>query len=263
MRHDEAYQNLRHIPGGEAYAPRWAEKSSAFRAALGSRFCGALRYGPGESDWFDLFLPSAAPEGLLIFLHGGYWLAFGPRDYSHLAAGAIARGWACALPAYALAPKARIGAMSRQIAAALPVIAAEVPAGPVVVTGHSAGGHLAARLANADLPLPDPVKDRLARIVPISPIADLRPLLETSMNATLGLTPAEARSESPALQPRRPGPEVRVWVGGAERPAFLDQARRLGNAFACPVTVEPDRHHFNVVEGLEDPGSPLMAALLA
>ena len=74
--------------------------------------------------------------------------------------------------------------------------------------------------------------------------------------------PAEARAESPALLPRRPGPGVHVWVGGDERPAFLDQARRLGNAWACPVTVEAGRHHFDVIDGLEQPDSPLMAALL-
>jgi hypothetical protein len=110
--------------------------------------------------------------------------------------------------------------------------------------------------------MPGTVLGRLARIVPISPLADLRPLRETEMNATLALDAAEARAESPALLPRRPGLPVHVWVGGDERPAFLDQARRLGNAWACPVTVEPGRHHFDVIEGLEAPESPLVEALL-
>ena len=82
------------------------------------------------------------------------------------------------------------------------------------------------------------------------------------MNTTLRIDAATARSESPVLLPRRRGVAVHVWVGGAERPAFLDQARRLGNAWACPVTVEGGRHHFDVIEGLEDAASPLMAALL-
>ncbi|MDH5453254.1 MAG: alpha/beta hydrolase, partial [Paracoccaceae bacterium] len=73
---------------------------------------------------------------------------------------------------------------------------------------------------------------------------------------------AEALAESPALIPRRSDVGAHVWVGGAERPVFLDQARRLGNAWACPVTIAPGRHHFDVIEGLEAPDSPLMAALL-
>lgn len=261
MRYDDAYANAKFIPGGTDYPPRWAERAAAFRAALGARARLGLRYGPAEAGWFDLFLPDAEPLALMVFVHGGYWLAFGPRDFSHLAAGALARGWAVAMPAYTLAPRARISEMTAEIAAALPVMAGAV-AGPVVLTGHSAGGHLAARMASADVALSAPVAERIARIVPISPLADLRPLIETGMNADLRLDAAEARAESPALHPRRPGTNVHVWVGGDERPAFLDQARRLGNAWACPVTIEPKRHHFDVIEGLETPESPLMAALL-
>ncbi len=138
----------------------------------------------------------------------------------------------------------------------------EEVAGPVVLTGHSAGGHLVARMAAADAPLSPAVAARIVRVVPVSPLADLRPLRETAMNPTLRLDAAEALAESPALLPRRPGVAVHVWVGGTERPAFLDQARRLGNAWACPVTVEPGRHHFDVIEGLERPESRLMRVLL-
>jgi acetyl esterase/lipase len=261
MRLDDAYANSRYIPDGEGYSLRWADAAVAFRdqAAMDARL--GLRYGKAPAGWFDLFLPKGRPAGLIVFIHGGYWLRFGPRDFSHLAAGALARGWACAMPAYTLAPAARIAAITDEIRGAVAAIAAEVP-GPIHVAGHSAGGHLAARMACADTILPAPVAERIARIVPISPLADLRPLLDTAMNADLGLDRAEARAESPALLPRRPGPQVHVWVGGDERPAFLDQARRLGNAWACPVTVEPGRHHFDVIEGLERADSPLMRALL-
>lgn len=258
MRYDEAFANAKHIPGGEAYQQLWPAKAEAFRAASGGRF--GLRYGPAEAEWFDLFLPGGDPAGLVVFVHGGYWLRFSPRDFSHLAAGAVARGWAVAMPAYTLAPAARIAAMTRQIAAVVTAAATEV-AGPVVITGHSAGGHLSARMACPDT-LPDAVAGRIARTVPISPLTDLRPLRETSMNADLHIDATEALAESPALLPRRAGVPVHVWVGGAERPVFLDQTRRLGNAWACPVTVEPGKHHFNVIEGLESADTPLMTALL-
>lgn len=261
MRYDDAYQNAKYIPEGGSFAPRWTAAAAAFRADLGAGARLGQCWGAGPEDWFDLFLPKAAPQGLLVFLHGGYWHLFGPRDFSHFAAGPLARGWAVAMPAYTLAPRARIAAMGRQVAAALDAAAGAV-AGPVVVTGHSAGGHLALRMACADLDLPAPLGARLARVVPISPLADLRPLRETAMNAILGLDAGEAAAESPALLSPRPGVPVHVWVGGAERPAFRDQARRLGNAWACPVTVEPGRHHFDVIEGLERAESPLMQALL-
>ena len=261
MRYDEAFANAKYIPGGDGYAVRWTGSAAAFRDAVGSQARLGLRYGGAEAEWFDLFLPEGDAGGLMVFVHGGYWMAFGPRDFSHLARGALARGWAVAMPAYTLAPDATIPAMTRQIAAAVTAAAAEVD-GPVVLTGHSAGGHLSARIASADVALAPDVAARIACVVPISPLSDLRPLRETSMNATLGIDAATARSESPVLLPRRRGVAAHVWVGGAERPAFLDQARRLGNAWACPVTVEGGRHHFDVIEGLEDATSPLMAALL-
>ncbi|MCB2130237.1 MAG: alpha/beta hydrolase [Rhodobacteraceae bacterium] len=261
MRLDDAYSNGRYIAGAEAFPTRWAEAAAAFRDRQGARARSGLRYGTGERNWFDLFLPEAEPAGLCVFIHGGYWLAFGPSDFSHLAAGIVARGWACAMPAYTLAPKARIDEITREVAQAVSRAAAEV-SGPIVVTGHSAGGHLSARMAGADIDLPGDVAARLARVVPISPLSDLRPLIETSMNADFRLDLSGARAESPALLPRRPGVEAHVWVGGDERPAFLDQARRLGNGWACPVTIDRGKHHFDVIEGLETSGSALTGTVL-
>jgi len=262
MRFDDAFANSKYLADGKDFPPRWAAKAAGFREGMGENARLGLAYGSAPHNWFDLFLPAGTPRGTVVFIHGGYWLAFGPRDFSHLAAVTVEEGWACAMPAYTLAPGARIHEMTRQIAAALGAIAAEV-AGPLIVTGHSAGGHLSARMAQPDVALAPDVRARLARAVPISPLSDLRPLLENSMNGQLGLDLDEARAESPALHPRSPSVDVHVWVGGAERPRFLDQARRLGNAWSCPVTVEGGLHHFNVIEGLEEAGSPLMQTLLA
>ena len=48
-----------------------------FARALESGRRLPIPYGPKERNRFDLFLPEAAPKGLLVFLHGGYWLKFG------------------------------------------------------------------------------------------------------------------------------------------------------------------------------------------
>lgn len=262
MRFDDTFANGKYIPGGDEYPARWAKAAADFRDGLGDRARLGQRYGAGRAHWYDLFLPDTAPSGLMVFIHGGYWLAFGPRDFSHLATGALARGRAVAMPAYTLAPAARISAMTQEIATAIEEMAGSV-AGPIVVTGHSAGGHLSARMAMADIAPGLGLAGRMRRVIPISPLSDLRPLIETSMNDTLRLDLTEARRESPALRPHCPDVPVHVWVGGAERPAFLDQARRLGNAWACPVTVDPGKHHFDVIEGLERPDSALLSALLA
>ncbi len=258
----DAYENGAYIPGAAEYPARWAAAAAAFRASLGARARCDLAYGPGARERFDLMLPAGAARGLLVFVHGGYWLRFGRSDWSHLAAGPLARGWAVAMPGYTLAPEIRIAGITRQIAAALAAAAGEV-AGPIVVTGHSAGGHLSARMRCRDVALPEPAAARLARVVPISPLADLRPLMRTAMNADLRLDAAEAAAESPALCQDLRAADCVVWVGAEDRPAFHDQAHRLARAWPdARLRVAPGRHHFDEIAEMEAAESPLTEALV-
>lgn len=83
------------------------------------------------------------------------------------------------------------------------------------------------------------------------------------MNETLGLDLDEATKESPVLLSKVRDTPVTVWVGSEERPAFLDQARWLTEAWPqTEMRVDPGRHHFDVIDGLCSPDSPMMDALL-
>jgi acetyl esterase/lipase len=256
----DAYANTPYIPGAEGYPPRWAAAAEAFRDSLGPRAQLGLRYGAAERNLFDFFLPEDGARGLLVFIHGGYWRRFGRSDWSHLAAGAVARGWAVAMPSYTLAPAARIADIVQEMRAAVDAAAAEVLDGPLVLTGHSAGGHLSARLACADLDFF--AAARLVRVLPISPVTDLAPLMQTDINDDLHIDATEAAAQSPALLPLRAGVAAHVWVGADERPVFLEQARGLANAWHAPLTVDDGKHHFDVIDGLAEANSALTGALL-
>lgn len=252
------YANAAYIEGGTDYPSRWAAKAAAFRAEHAPRFARHA-YGDGARDWFDLVLPEGEPEGVLIFVHGGYWMAFDPTLWSHLAAGPLAHGWAVALPCYDLCPDVRISQITAQVARAVTAIAGVLP-GPVVLAGHSAGGHLVARMLCPDVVLP--MRDRVVRVVPISPLGDLMPLLQTGMNATLRLDAKEALAESPVSCPP-PDVPVTVWVGSVERPAFVAQARALAQAWDAGLVLAAGRHHFDVIAEMAEPESALIVALLA
>ena len=146
--------------------------------------------------------------------------------------------------------------MTQEIIAATRTAQALI-AGPTIITGHSAGGHLAARMACTDVALAN-----ITRVIPISPIADLAPLIQTEMNKILHITPEESKHESPAHLTPRPEIRAHIWVGAMERPAFLWHARLLSENWACPWTAAPDKHHFSVIDDLQDPGSALMETLL-
>jgi acetyl esterase/lipase len=254
----DAYENGAYIPGAADFPPRWAAEAEALRAELGARAELDIPYGSEPREVFDLFHPDGDARGTVVFVHGGYWKAFDKSTWSGLARGPLARGWRVAMPSYDLCPDVRISTITRQIAQAVATIARKAE-GPLVLTGHSAGGHLVARMGAPDL-LPDRVRDRVAAIVPISPLSDLAPLIETGMNAVLRIDAAEAAEESPVRQPR-PEADVTVWVGGAERPAFLDQARWLAEAWDARCHVDTGRHHFDVIDALADPESPLTKSL--
>ncbi|SNR40843.1 alpha/beta hydrolase [Paracoccus sediminis] len=252
---DDAYANAAHIPQSETFVPRWTAAAASFRD----------RHPPRPLGRGHLFRPQGTARGLMVFIHGGYWMRFDPSLWSHLAAGGLMRGWAVAVPAYTLAPQARIGQMVAEVAALIVEAAAQVD-GPIALTGHSAGGHLAARMICPDI-LPDSVAARVTACVPISPLTDLRPLLRTAMAETLRLDAAEAAAQSPALLAPRPGIPVSTWVGGAERPEFIRHARLLANVWAglgaaTECVTDPGRHHFDVIEGLERADSPLVERLL-
>jgi arylformamidase len=265
---DDAYANAPHIPGADAFPPRWAREAAAFREALGERARLGIPYGDAPAERLDLFVPqpSGAPRGLVVFVHGGYWQRFGRQDWSHLAAGGVERGWAVVIPGYPLCPATPVTGITRAIGAAV-ARAAGIVSGPIRLAGHSAGGHLVSRMLCTDAPLPEPVAARIEHTVSISGVHDLRPLLRTRLNDTLRLDADEARAESPALAAPREGACIICWVGADERPEFVRQNALLANIWTglgarTAAMEERGLHHFDVIDGLTDPESPLSRALL-
>ena len=241
----------------------WAAEAARYRAS-GVKVEEDIAYGEGARQKLDIVWPEGRPIGLAVFVHGGYWMRLCKSDWTQFAEGARARGWAVALPGYTLTPAARITDITREIAAAI-AVAAERVAGPIRLSGHSAGGHLVARMACADLELA--FADRIEHVLSISGLHDLRPLMRTAMNDTLRLDLAEARSESPALLEPRPGTRLVAWVGGGERPEFIRQAQLMDIAWqgfdvATASYADGIHHHFSVIEGLKDPDSAITARLI-
>lgn len=252
---DDAFDNSSYVPGSDKLAAAWGAAAAAWRDSQGGTL--DIAYGVGARNRLDLFRPKGVAKGLVVFVHGGYWHKLDKSFWSHFAAGPLSRGWALAVPSYTLAPEARLGQMVEEVRASIEEAARHV-AGPVRLAGHSAGGHLVARMACADGPLPD----RLNRVISISGIHDLRPLLATRMNEVLHLDAVEAEAESPAVLSRRAGLSVTCWVGADERPELVRQTRLLSEAWGVPNVFAAGHEHFSVVEELGRPGSALLCELL-
>lgn len=261
---DDAFANMAHIPESDALPDMWVQDSKAYRAS-GIRI-EEISYGDAEREAFDLIWPDNTPKGLAVFVHGGYWMATDKSFWTHFAEGARAQGWAVCMPSYTLAPSAKISDMIKQVGAAI-TRAAQHVAGPIQLSGHSAGGHLASRMVCEDTPLQNDVADRIEHTVSISGLHDLRPLLNTKMNDTLGLDLPEAIAQSAALSQPRAGANLTAWVGGGERPEFIRQARLLammwsGFDMSIALKIDADYDHFSVLNGLQSADSPITQAFV-
>jgi acetyl esterase/lipase len=171
------------------------------------------------------------------------------------------------MPSYTLCPQTRISGITREVGAAIANAAAMI-AGPIHLTGHSAGGHLATRMISATSPLPEAVRSRIRHTVSISGVHDLRPMMRLALNTDLKLDEAEAFAESPALLRPLEGVMLTCWVGAGERGEFVRQNALLANIWTglgalTRVVEEADRHHFSIVDGLADPEHALTRTLLA
>lgn len=259
-----AYDNADFIPDGHSYFDQWPAAAAAFRA----RHPAALqhldiRYGPHPRQAYDLFLPDTdRPKGMHVYIHGGFWRLCDRKDWSHMAAGAVGNGWASVVPSYPLAPEVHVSDITASVAAAINA-AADRTEGPILISGSSAGGHLALRMGCPDVALSAEARARLAGILAISPLADLSPLVMLPMNETLQIDADEAERESPITY-AQPACPVQVVVGAAERPAFIDQSIRLADAWLkVDLEIIPKRHHFDITDPMEDPSSPLVTKMLS
>jgi len=192
---------------------------------------------------------------LLVFVHGGYWQALSALDALCLAAAALGHGWSFAAIEYTLAPAGTVEQMVGECRHALGLLADRVSASEVVFAGHSAGAHLAAMVA---LVAPPPLA--LSRVALVSGVFDLRPLLHTTVNGPLALSPERAAASSPLLLPVAGGSTIPVVIacGDNETDAFKDQSRRYAehlriNGLRVSSIECAPRHHFDIVDDLVDP----------
>jgi arylformamidase len=207
---------------------------------------------------------SAPAAPVLVFVHGGYWQALSAADSLYLAPSLSSQGWSYLAVEYTLAPHATLHHMVDECTVALAALADAMPQrGPVVVAGHSAGGHLVAMTA---LVRQSPII--IDRVVLVSGVYDLRPLVHTSVNDVLGLDDAGAAALSPALQPAHVDCEVVVAWGDNETDAFKAQSRAyVAHLRSSGVRVNDlecaGRHHFDIVDDLTDSSSALGGVTLA
>ncbi|GHA21705.1 esterase [Devosia pacifica] len=253
---DIAYDNTGAVAASGNFIADWTRRSAALRARMPELI--DLAYGPGERNKVDIFRCGLANAPLLVFIHGGYWQRNSKEVFSCMAEGVLAAGIDVAVIGYTLAPKARLTQIKDEVATALDLLRTKganfgVAKNRLVVSGWSAGGHLAATA------LSFPAVDAgLA----ISGIFDLEPIRLGGLNDKLGLTEADVEALSPIHTITRSAKPLVVAYGTGELPELQRQSQEYARAWqqakntgrALPLS---DEDHFSILEQLAQPGGML------
>jgi arylformamidase len=256
------YNNRARVPENPALIAGWARDAAAYRARHTPR---PITYGLGARNTMDLF-PGDRDGPIVVFIHGGYWQALDGSFFSHLAGGLNAHGFSVAIPSYDLCPDVTVDHIIQQMRTASRELARL--GRPLVMSGHSAGGHLAACMLATDWPAFDASLDRglVIAAYTISGLFDLAPLVDTSINKALHLDQAAAVAASPLFWKAPVRGSLDALVGGNESAEYFRQSRAIveqwGTGIATRFGTVPDANHFTAIAPLADPHSPMVRRLV-
>jgi len=239
------------------YIVDYGKRSRTVVGVLGDRI-ERCAYGPGGDEYVILARHSTAAP-LLVFIHGGYWRALSADECCMWAADALDMGVSFASINYTLAPTATLDRIVTQCRMAMDWIREESGLRPArtVVSGSSAGGHLAAMVSTAR-----PTPHSCDAVVLLSGVFDLRPLVNTGVNEAVSLTVPDAVRLSPAHARINPVEEARTVVGFEETDAFKSQSADYA-AMLASAGVNASNHviagcdHFDLIYDLITPGTVL------
>ncbi len=265
---DAQYNNRKRFPGHVERFAAWQQWSARTRNTLEARL--DVAFGGQPTERLDIFPAAEAGAPIHVFVHGGSWYSLDKGDFSYVAEGMAPHGITTVVNNYVLAPHAGMDEIVRQNRAAIAWLwhhARDFGADPerMTVTGHSAGGHLAAMLLATDWPAfgeglpPDLVKGACA----ISGIFELEPIRLSYLNETLALDGETAARNSPALLDYpRPAPLLLV-LGEDESAEYHRQSEDMaakwrGLGYPCDLLAPPGLDHFTIVDSLIDPQSELV-----
>ncbi len=260
------YNNRARVPEHPQIFERWVRDGAAYReeATKEGRAELGLKFGSSARQTVDIFKPRGADTGkLALFIHGGYWRSLEPSSFSQMARGMNAYGVTVAVSGYDLSPQVSIGQIVEQTQAACLYLWKRLGK-RIMVSGHSAGGHLAACMVATDWKKLD--AGAPADLAPvgyaISGLYDLAPLLHLATNADFKLDAAGARQISPLFWPVAKARVLDAVVGGDESSEFLRHSRIIADGWRekgveTRYEAIPGMNHFTICDPLTDPNSAM------
>ena len=251
---DAQYEQRAWVPHADDIIRGFGVASDEVRARLGEP--GTYAYGPSAAEALDVY--GFSTRKALVFVHGGAWKRQSKRENAFAAETFLHAGAAYVVLDFALLPTVTLPEMAAQVCRAIEWVASNLSEN-VFLCGHSSGAHLAA-CALTRVPS---VKAALL----VSGIYDLLPVRLSARNNYVRLDERLEHEYSPLRHLERIGCPVSVAWAEKESAEFARQSREFASALQktgkLSVALEAKKlNHFEVIETLADPRSPLARAAL-
>ncbi len=264
---DRQYDNRTAVPDHPRIFEQWAARSAATRSRFPARL--DVAYGPAPRERLDFFPCASTDSPLHLFVHGGYWQALDKSFFSFVAESLTPLGVNVAVVTHTLCPGITVTGIVEQIRSAFVWLWRRAEQlgfdrERMQVSGHSAGGHLAAMLMATDWSQRDRnlPAEAIDSAVAISGLFDLEPLLHTRVNEAVRMDQDEARANSPVLLPPPRKVPMLLLVGGDESAEYHRQSEQLAESWSSRgMSIEyqeiPETNHFNVLDAAFSADGPL------
>jgi arylformamidase len=223
-----------------------------------------LRYGSHERQRLDYFHATKPVSAVLVYFHAGYWQSRDKATFRFLATAFNDAGLDVALVNYPLCPSVTIEELVNAADQSIPFIHTHSRGLPLLLSGHSAGGHIAIELGGRSRWDDVMIKG----IAAISGVFDLRPLTGTSLNERLRLDEESALAASPILRVPIGSPPAIFAVGAEETDEFRRQSQHMERAWKAAGNISRYKaveasDHFSILRRLADPTHELHRLILS
>lgn len=209
-------------------------------------------YGSGVDEQLDYFPAAAADGPLLVFVHGGAWLAGSKADSWFAAQAFVPREVnyvALDFSSAAALPLAGVVDQVRRAIVWLSANAERLGGNPhrIFIAGHSSGAHLGAVALTTDWSRYGVAQNVLKGGVCISGVFDLHPVSLSYRNDYLRLSPADIQTLSPIRNLEWISCPIIVAHGESDTPEFVRQSNEFARRLAGR---SPHGSHQIVARGL-------------
>ena len=232
-----------------------------------------VKYGTSNLQTLDIYTSDNSElSPIHMFIHGGYWRALDKSYHSHMAIPYVENNITFINLNYDLCPTVKLSDICNEIRDAIIWIyknSRNFGGDPnnIVISGHSAGAHLASLMLNIDWSKHGLKKKVIKAAALISGIYEPEIVLKLEINNEIRLNKKDAYDNNAIVKPPLYKLPILLAVGELEPLGWINQSKKyaktlIKNNLTAKYSVIKNNNHFSLIDTLADRSQPLDKAMI-